>query len=215
MVLIKSLKDIHKGDRCFVLGTGPSLINTNLNLIYKEILFGVNTFYKTGIPCTYYGVSDVHVWQKHKDEITRLNSLIFLSGFAAIDYAANPGPHYTFFRKPIVLPELGIDKFAKDISNGTYNGQTVIFDICLQVAYYMGFDKIYLIGVDADYSGIHHFDGSQAENLSGGAVGDWHRVFYAHKLAKQIFEEDGREILNATINSKLDIYKKVRLEDIV
>jgi len=220
MVRIEKFKNIHKGDRCFIMGTGPSLNITNLNLICDEILFGVNIFYKTGIPCKYYGVSDGRVWKVHGDAITRLSSFLFLSGYAAMYYAANPDLNYTFHRKPYVLPELptyefGKVLFAKDIKDGTYNGQTIIYDVCLQVAYYMGFSKVYLVGVDADYSGWHHFDESPVENLSGGAAGNWTKVLKAHRLAKQIYEEDGREILNATIGGKLEIYKRVRLEDIV
>jgi len=212
---IEDLKDIHKGERCFIVGTGPSLNNTNLKLLRDEIVFGVNTFYKMGVPCKYYAVSDLFVWRNHKENILHLPSLLFLSGHAAIEFAIHKAPKFTFMKDPIVLLEIGIDKFAKDITNGLYNGQTVIYDICLQVAYYMGFERVYLLGVDADYSKSHHFDGEQAENLSGGAAGDWSRVFRAHKLAKQIFEEDGREILNATVGGKLEIYKRVKLEDIV
>ena len=215
MVDLEKFKDIHKGGRCFLMGTGPSLNDTNLDLIKDEIIFGVNTLYKLNLPCKYYGVSDVKVWQVHKEHILHLNTTLFLSGYAAMNFATNPEPKGTFKQEPIIIPEVSPHGFSKDITNGLCNGQTVIYDIGLQVAYYMGFEKVYLLGVDADYSGAHHFDGAKAENMSGGAVGNWSRVFAAHKLAKQIFEEDGREILNATPGGKLEIYRRVKLEDVV
>ncbi|GAH32608.1 unnamed protein product, partial [marine sediment metagenome] len=63
---IEDLKDIHRGERCFVIATGPSLLKTDFSLIKDEILFGVNTFYRGfdefGInKCDYYAVSDVIV----------------------------------------------------------------------------------------------------------------------------------------------------------
>ena len=62
---VKRFKDVHKGERCFIIGTGPSLNVTNFDFIKDEIIFGVNTLYtgllKFGITCDYYAVSDVDV----------------------------------------------------------------------------------------------------------------------------------------------------------
>ena len=62
---VKRFKDIHKGERCFIIGTGPSLNLINFNLIKDEIIFGVNTPHtglpKFGITCDYYAVSDVDI----------------------------------------------------------------------------------------------------------------------------------------------------------
>lgn len=210
------LKDAHKGERCFILGLGPSLNKTPLHLLKDEIVFGVNGFYKKAdelkVHCQYYGISDVHVWTEGKEQIVKLPTTLFLSGFAAYYQEQHPIdipiPHY-------IIKEIGQNHFSKDITQGLYNGQTVIYDICLQVAYYMGFEKVYLLGCDCDYTGMHHFDGTKANNMSGGAIGNWDRVFHAYRLAKQIYEEDGREIINATVGGKLEIFKRDSLENII
>ena len=42
---ILTLKDKHKGQRCFIIGNGPSLRNTDLTLLKNEITFGLNRIY--------------------------------------------------------------------------------------------------------------------------------------------------------------------------
>ena len=42
---IAALKDIHKGERCFIIGNGPSLNKLDLSKIKDEYTFGVNAIY--------------------------------------------------------------------------------------------------------------------------------------------------------------------------
>ena len=57
---IKSLKECHKGERCFIIGSGPSIIKMDLTLLKNEITFDHNGFYliaeKVGFLPTYYVV---------------------------------------------------------------------------------------------------------------------------------------------------------------
>lgn len=221
---LKKFKNIHKGQRCFIIGTGPSLNKTNFSLIKNEIIFGVNTLYRGlsrfGISCNYYAITDIDVWQNHFRNILELDTILFLSGGAGESYLSKK----LFFQKfqknePIVIRQLGLmwssECFSKDLSAGTYNGDTIITDICLQAAYYMGFREVYLLGCDCDYSRLHRFDGLKTETLGGGAAGDWPKVFASYEICKKVYEEDGREIINATAGGKLEIFKRKKLEEIV
>ena len=38
---------------------------------------------------------------------------------------------------------------------------------------------------------------------------------YAYRLAKETFEHDGRRIIDATVNGKLNVFPKMSLEEIV
>ena len=40
-----ALKDTHRGQRCFIIGNGPSLKNTDLALLENEVTFGLNRIY--------------------------------------------------------------------------------------------------------------------------------------------------------------------------
>lgn len=222
---LKKFKDIHKGERCFIVGTGPSLNKTNFSLIKDEIIFGVNTLYRGlsrfGISCDYYAITDTEVWRKHFKGILSLDTILFLSGGAAVSYGIQPDFYQPFQKSEVYLirhlGSMWVTRcFSKDLSVGAYNGDTIIVDICLQAAYYMGFQKVYLLGCDCDYSGLHRFDGLMSENLGGGGVrGDWSKVFASYEICKRVYEEDGREIINATVGGKLEIFRREKLEDIV
>ncbi|MFO7997093.1 MAG: hypothetical protein R6U93_08195, partial [Dehalococcoidia bacterium] len=55
---IKALKDKHEGQRCFIIGNGPSLRNTDLSLLRDEVTFGLNRIYllfdQIGFPTSYF-----------------------------------------------------------------------------------------------------------------------------------------------------------------
>jgi len=223
--VLRKFKDIHKGERCFIIGTGPSLNKTNLSLIRDEIIFGVNTLYtgleKFKLKCKYYAVSDFMVWENHYRNILMLDTILFLSCGAA-DLYLREGRHLGDNQRAevYIIKELEriwtSGEISKDITRGIYPGETIMIDICLQVAYYMGFDKVYLLGCDCDYSGLHRFDGSITDNMGGrGVLGDWSDIFRGYEICKRAFEADGREIINATVGGKLEIFKRERLEDIV
>ena len=40
-----ALQDIHKGERCFIIGNGPSLKQTDLTKLKNEYTFGLNRIY--------------------------------------------------------------------------------------------------------------------------------------------------------------------------
>lgn len=222
--ILEKLHDIHKGQRCFIIGTGPSLNKTNLSLLKDEIIFGVNTLYRGisefGINCDYYAVSDDLVWKNHFKNILEIDTVLLLFSVVGKRYLSEINSLGEFLKnEPIVIKDLGpmwISKhFSKDLSTGAYWGGTVIIDICLQAAYYMGFNEVYLLGCDCDYSGLHRFDGLKTETRGGGAVGDWSSVFASYEICKRAYEEDGRKIINATVGGKLEVFERRKLEEVV
>ena len=223
--MLEKFHDIHKGQRCFIIGTGPSLNKTNLSLLKDEIIFGVNTLYRGmsefGITCNYYAVSDEMVWKKHYENILGLDTVLFLSSGAGKNYLSKMNFCQKFQKgEPVVIKDLGpmwISKnFSKDLSTGVYWGSTIIIDICLQAAYYMGFKEVYLLGCDCDYTKQHRFDRVETDELKGVAVTrNWSRIFDSYEICKKVYEEDGREIINATVGGKLEVFERSRLEEII
>jgi hypothetical protein len=65
------LKNIHLGERCFILGTGPSLKAINLEKLKNEITFGVNFLARmkdySRINCKYYCLYDEDFYGKYLD----------------------------------------------------------------------------------------------------------------------------------------------------
>jgi hypothetical protein len=218
---LKKFKNIHKGQRCFIIGTGPSLNKTNLSLIKDEIIFGANTLYrgleKFGITCDYYAISDEVVWKKHFDGILGLDTTLFIGDTAGKDYLSNIRFYKKYQKnKPIVIRGLEDIRsegwLSKDLTKGAYWGSTIIIDICLQAAYYMGFKEVYLLGCDCDYSSSHRFDGLPTENV---VQENWPYVFSAYQIGKEVYENDDREIINATVGGKLEVFKRKELEEVL
>jgi len=112
----------------------------------------------------------------------------------------------------------GVFNFSKDIVMGHYERISVIIDLCLQIAYYMGFKEVYLLGCDCDYTGLQRWDGLMTENKGGyglpDGAGEWEVVFKAYQKCKDVFEEDGRKIYNSTVGGKLEVFERRKLEDV-
>ena len=105
-----------------------------------------------------------------------------------------------------------------------YAGQSVTF-MNLQLAYYLGFTHVYLIGMDFSYK-IRDVDEAKGLTLIShaddvnhfhpdyfGKGKKWHdpkvhNVAKCYKFAKKIYEADGRNIFNATIGGKLEIFPR-------
>lgn len=220
-------KDIYRGRRGFIIGNGPSLKNLDLRLLKKEITFGVNAIYlnheKMGFLPTHYVVEDVFVAEDRREEIAQLsgpqkwfgNYLSYCLGSVKanwlnvlLDYRNYPGfPH-----------------FSEDASRLLWVGGTVSY-ICMQLAYFMGVEELYLIGFDHSYEIPDSTVVSGNEILSTDADPNhfhadyfgkgfrWHkpqvdRMELSYKRAKLHFEADGRRIINATAGGELHLFER-------
>ena len=211
-------KDKHRGERCFIIGNGPSLKNTNLTLLKDEITFGMNRIYLAfpdwGFETRYYlSVNDLVVEQCAQD-IQALKMPRFVSWRSRKWLKSEPGLHflYTTYTGP---------KFAKDIRKRVWESATVTY-VALQVAYFMGFDTVILIGVD------HNFETKGAPNTTIVSQGDdpnhFHPEYFGkgfrwqlpdleksemgYQMARNAYEAAGRKVLDATVGGKLTIFEK-------
>jgi len=216
---LRKFKDIHKGQRCFIIGCGPSLNRTNLSLLKGEICIGVNRLIRSGldIDCKYYAISDPLVWQDLKSaEIEKIKSQSTLFGRSRMAHVHLRG-----------LPgKVREGQFERDITKGSHGGGTVIITSALPIAYYMGFSEVYLIGCDCDFAGELHAYNVEPSIMEKAALrrrdpsnplfsNDWSNVFKAYEVVKQVFGEDGRKIINCTVGGRLEVFPRMRLEDVV
>ncbi|MEM9705424.1 MAG: 6-hydroxymethylpterin diphosphokinase MptE-like protein [Pseudomonadota bacterium] len=218
-----------QGKRAFIIGNGPSLNKIDLTLLKNETTFGVNAIYlnkdKMGFLPTHYVVEDVFVAEDRADEINALagptkwigNYLRYcLSGNdqtcwlnVACDYSNYPGfPH-----------------FSPNASRIVWVGGTVSY-IVMQLAYYMGFNPVYLIGFD------HSYTVPKDAAVKGRAITSqsddpnhfhpdyfgkgyrWHdprvdRMETAYRKARAAFEADNRKIYNASAGGRLEVFERV------
>jgi hypothetical protein len=219
---LADFKDKHRGQRCFIIGNGPSLKQTDLTLLQHEATFGMNRIYlafpELGYETTYFVCINSLVIEQCADDIRRLSMPKFLS-WRSRDLIP---PNNAFEDLIFLHTTYSGPKFAHDVRGRLWEGATVT-NVTLQMAYYMGFDPVILIGVDHTYSAQgkpnttivsqsddkDHFNANyfgkgfrwQLPDLDTSERGYW--------MARKAFETDGRQVLDATVGGKLAIFPKV------
>ena len=124
--------------------------------------------------------------------------------------------------------QLNTDAFQKDISKGIGAGSTITF-CAMQFAYYMGANPVILVGVDHNFStapnekrggiaraigqDINHFDSSYFSDGKLWQIPDLERSEIGYLKARKAFEDDNRNIYDATVSGKLEIFKKITIDE--
>lgn len=219
---LQKFRDIHVGKKCFIVGTGPSLSFDDLDKLYRNhaVCFSMNMIFKafgsTNWRPDYYVVEDADAIIDYWDTIIDLDvPYKFLSDSALADKKAPDKNVYRFHAHvEDYLP--GFPKFSGDISRKLYSGYTVTY-ICLQFAVYMGFDEIYLLGVDFIYSKDmfskgNHFISNYHVDGDGVSGFYYEECLASYKKAQQYAESKGTKIYNATKGGKLEVFPRKSLE---
>ena len=102
---------------------------------------------------------------------------------------------------------------STNLEKGVSDGATVVTD-CLQIAFYMGFEKVYLVGCDCDFSNKGYFYDEPPEKYAH-EIAEVSRWIEAYKMCKKAYEKDGREIINATVSGKIEVFRRQNLEEII
>jgi len=221
---LEAFKDCHHGQRAFIIGNGPSLQQTDLTHLRGEHTFGLNRIYLTfpelGFSTTYYLSVNSLVIEQCAEDIRRLPIPKFLSwrSHPLIQSTDDMMFLFTTYSGP---------KFATDARRRLWEGATVTY-VALQLAFYMGFSPVILIGVD------HSFTTQGKPNTTITSQGDdpdhFHPGYFgkgfrwqlpdletserAYRLARQVYEQAGRQVLDATIGGKLAVFPKVAYDSL-
>lgn len=214
-------KDIHKGKRCFIVANGPSLKKMDLSLLKDEITIGMNRIYLmekiNNFKPTYLVSVDIPCQLgQFTHEYNELTNIKFFNW--------NSRKLFNKEENLMFLKSNFNPTFERDIVKNTLGSSKSVTYTCLQLAYYMGFTEVILIGKDHNYNtnGIsatrliestgnesnHFIEGYYKKGMKWG-IPNYKREELSYKLAKQAYEKDGRKILDATIDGKLDIFEKV------
>lgn len=233
---LEAMRDLHQGERCVIVGNGPSLNSTRLEYLSGEVTIATNgIFYKTeesGFMPTFFVVEDTSVMQENLDRIIDYDPeyKLFPAQYRSLH---PPGERTLFFRMNRGFyeksgPNYCVPRFSVEFPERAYCGQSVTY-INLQLAYFLGFTEVYLVGVDFDYripdSAIRNGDNITSTESDPnhfhpdyfGAGKTWKdpkldRVLLNYQYAKRIFESTGRKIYNATQGGKLEVFERVDYE---
>lgn len=226
----------YKGKRCFIIGNGPSLNKHDLSLLKDEYTFGVNSFYyktrETGFTPYFYVVEDSSVMKENIEEIRKYDApfKFFPTNYKAL----HPKQPNTFFFRmnrgfyEKSSPNYVVPRFSTDASDVLYCGQSVTY-INLQLAYFMGFEEVYLIGMDFSYvipsshsrkgdvlisdtDDPNHFHKDYFGKGKSWKDPKLDRVALNYRMARLVYESTGRRVFNATVGGNLDVFERVDYE---
>ena len=216
---LKSFNNIHNGERCFVIANGPSLKHIDFSLLENEFTIGMNRIYlmekQNGFTPTYLACIDKNSQiNQFYEEFDKLEIPCFFNFKLRHKFSKLSNQNF-------ILGKFS-QSFANGISNAYGNGKSVTYT-AIQLAFHMGFKEVYIIGKDHSYNtaqkagiGIksdgnedNHFIKGYYKKGQNWDAPDLTGEELAYKIARNEFEKNGRIIRNATIGSKLEIFKKI------
>lgn len=222
---LEALKDRYAGERCVIIGNGPSLRETDLSLLRNEHTFALNRGYllfdRIGVPTTFLVAVNQYVVQQFADELLAVPSLKFASWRTR---------RLTPDREDLILVRRSRRfSFSPNVATyGAWEGATVTY-IAMQLAFHLGFQKVILIGVDHSFATTgpanklvtaagpdpNHFDPSYFGPGVKWQLPDLEMSEVAYRLARDHFAAQGREVVDATIGGRLTVFPKVDYERVI
>jgi len=241
---LAKFKDRYKGERCFLIGNGPSLRMEDLDKLHhnREYSFASNRVYvafkKTKWRPTFYTVQDHAFLVEYHSDVDRLRvKYKFISDWALVRendkrtfrsaniFHAENTPYYPY-----------CPGFSTDITERVYVGATIIYSN-IQVASYMGFSEMYLLGVDQNYvnfitekeqanklKSVYFFaEGNSNEHFANGYIErgaklllpNLDKSLLAFEKAEIYSRYNGFRIYNATRGGRLEVFERVEFDDLV
>jgi hypothetical protein len=214
---LSQFSDLHLGESCVIVCNGPSLNRMDLRFLRNHTVIGLNKIHlgvdKFGFNPTYLVAVNPKVVEQAREAIAALPTTRFIGARAAAHLAEGPST----FHVPILNPPV---MFSTDICVGVREGGTVTH-AALQIAYYMGFSRVVIIGMDHrfTYHGAPHeehlmegpdlnhfcpdyFRGQLWDNP------DLERSEASYRVARKVYEAAGRQIVDATLDGACSVFEK-------
>lgn len=234
---IKKLHNVNKGKRCFIIATGPSLKKEDVDVLYKnnEYTFGVNSIYKLyedlQYKPTYYVCADDdyvkllleetnNSFFDNKADIYSFTDLSvkkrkvkYSDNLLFIPYNRLLHAHRTFLDYHFL--------FSLNPVFGLYDYYTVTA-LAINLAAYMGFSKIYLLGVDCNYMGkTMHANGIETGLEHIAIATEANKIYAAYSMQKgyeylqKKLLKHGINVYNATRGGALEVFPRVNFDEVI
>jgi hypothetical protein len=197
---------------CLVIGNGPSLKDMPLEFLRKYPTFASNRIYLLdGFTPTFYACVNPLVIEQSAEEINALECGEKYINSMLIESIVDAIPLYSV---PMRI-------FSDDPLRLIYEGYTVTY-VLLQLAFWKGFEKVGLVGVDHTY----RYNGAPNEEMVAEGVdpNHFHPGYFSggtrwnnpdlvesersYLTARKAVERAGRRVVNLTPGSKLDIFDR-------
>jgi hypothetical protein len=236
------LNKCHSGKRCFILACGPSINQQDLSFLKNELCIAVsNSFVHplyNVIKPKYHCIAPYHLpitedafnaWL-HEMSKSINDSIVFfgLSDKTRVETVPKLFNNSVFLDLSGLNPE--IEKNGFDLSKPLLPIQSVTI-MALQIALAMGCNPIYLLGCDHDWI-LHigessHFYDEDKHALNRNGYNEWTtstdfashcsdyvRLWDSYKALFKLAQAQSVDIFNATRDGLLDVFPRVKFEDV-
>ena len=214
----------HAGERLVLVCNGPSLNQSNLSLLRGEHIMGMNKIYlglsRFRLALRYYIAVNPLVISQSASDISDMRCIKFLP---SRDGADCPKPDALTYHFPL----RSLQGFYKNLCLGIDEGPTVTY-AAMQVAFFLGFQKVVIVGMDHRYT--YKGDPNQVSVIEGNDTNHFDKAYFcnqqwnnpdlpasekAYERARQVFEDDGREIVDCTVDGACPVFRKMALEEVL
>lgn len=218
----KLLKDKYFGESVFVLGNGPSLNNINLNLMIGKKIITMNHFELHPLKNCFHIVAHCigepyksQGWECPTPMIDGVKSESYWFNIDTIEYFSDK-KYLVNYYYPCIHHKNNIIK-GDDLSSVALEYQSTS-QMAINVAIYLGFKKIYLLGFDHDWLATrgyspHFYDESDDMNPADMSKFSYIemikislRLFEIYDRLKAIAKRNGVDIFNLSHPSFLDTF---------
>lgn len=201
------------------MGTGPSLNQMDLTLLQNEYVWGVNQcdllFERISWRPSFYTWHDpkgieINFHDRANKILKETNNLIGFFPTKLWPYVESSDKAYWYQDKYVSFYQkrgLPYSVFSNDIAKQVTALGTIIF-IALQLAGYLGFSTIYLIGCDATDQG--HFDPRYTQSF--GRPLD--HMAFSYQQADEAGKSLGFKVYNATVGGQSPVFPRVNYNDL-
>lgn len=213
-----ALRDKVSKRKCIVVGNGPSLNKHDFSIMRGNFMIGSNYIFLNQGRMGYL-----------PDIITATNFLVVEQRLE--EFLAVPVPKiFPFYMYPFVGEQENVfyanihhfPEFSDDVTLWSTTRHTVTY-FNLQLAYFLGFEETFLIGVDNSYKqkekiegriinqkedDPNHFSPEYFKGLDWQSA-DSDAMVSVYETAKQYFEDSGKTIKNAGIGGALETFERV------
>lgn len=255
---LSAWRNKHQGKRCFVMGNGPSLNKMDLNKLAGETVFACNAafllFDRLKWRPIYYTCVDTRVIRDRAAEITAMldahpeitaffPAVVHLHDGSGLEFAGRSiitlGSNRHYFNEVGNRESHHVETmFSLDADDYVVQPYTVAITM-LQLATYMGFSEIYLIGCDTSYK-VQSTVQQEGRKIDGvglcltstrdddenhfdpryfGQGREWHnpqvaKMLEHYRWARLAARRKGIRIFNATVGGQLEVFERVAFDSL-
>ncbi len=216
----------YAGQECVLLCNGPSLRSVDFRLVGQRKIFGLN---KIHLGFDLLGRAPDFLVCVNKKVLTQIAGV--LPGLQALKFLGNrgglllpPDPLTFYFNS---LFDRDAPRFSTDIIRHVNEGWTVTH-VALQLAYYFGFTKVVIVGMDHHFpeapgeaNAAHTMQGPDQNHFTPDYFGfgqewdlpDLQKSEGSYREAKRVYEASGRLIIDATDSGHCQVFTKMPLAE--